>query len=224
MIGIIPAAGDAIRMGGIPKFLLPINNEFKNLITWHIESQLKYCEKVVVITKPKYKNKLNSFITNKNVSIVYMETLSMSETVLNAIKLFPSKEYLFGMPDTFCIGDNPYDKIMEDNKPCDINLAIWKIKKYQKGKLGQIKINKHHEVVDCIDKDLSCNYEYSWGMMRFSHNVSNLIEINTPHIGFMINPSIENGLNVIANVIDGEYFDCGTTKEYDQLLKKMNRV
>jgi hypothetical protein len=122
------------------------------------------------------------------------------------------------MPDTFVIGDNPYKQIINNNINSDLNLGVFKIKDSQKGKLGQINI-VDGVVTDCIDKDINCDYKHSWGFLRFNRSILKLIDKQTSHIGYVINPAIKEKLLVMASIVDGEYFDCGTQEEYQELLK-----
>ena len=223
IIGIIPACGDATRMGGIAKFNLKIPQSNETLISWHIKSQLNYCDKVIIVIKKEYQNLLEMFKDNDRVIILVEKTFSMSETVLKAIEKFDADQYLVGMPDTFVVGNNPYKDIMINNTNSDLNIGVFKIKNNQKGKLGQINI-VDNIVVDCMDKNINCNYEYSWGFLRFNKSIVKLIDKETPHIGYVINPTISNNHLVTANIIEGEYFDCGTQDEYEEFLKYVSSV
>ena len=223
IIGIIPACGDATRMGGIAKFNLKIPQSNETLISWHIKSQLNYCDKVIVVIKKEYQNLLEMFKDNNRVIILVEKTSSMSETVLKAIEKFDADQYVVGMPDTFVVGNNPYKDIMTNNANSDLNIGVFKIKHKQKGKLGQINI-VNNMVIDCMDKDINCDYEYSWGFLRFNKSIIKLIDKKTPHIGYVINPTINNNYLVTANIIEGEYFDCGTQDEYEEFLKYVDSV
>ena len=218
IIGIIPACGNATRMGGIAKFNLKIPQSGETLISWHVKSQLEYCDKVVILVKEKHKNLLNIFKDNNKIIILVEQTSSMSETILKATGKFYADEYVVGMPDTFVTGDNPYKEIITNNINSDLNLGVFKIKNSHKGKLVQLNIIDG-VVVDCIDKDINCNYEHSWGFLRFNRSILKLIQKEAPHIGYVINPAIKEKLLVMASIVDGEYFDCGTQEEYQELLK-----
>jgi hypothetical protein len=218
IIGIIPACGNATRMGGIAKFNLKIPTSGETLISWHVKSQLEYCDKVIILVKKEHEDSLNMFKDNNKIVILTEQTSSMSETVQKATKKFYADEYVVGMPDTFVIGDNPYKKIITNNINSDLNLGVFKIKDSQKGKLGQINVIDE-VVVDCIDKDMNCNYKHSWGFLRFNRSILKLIDKQTPHIGYVINPAIKEKLLVTASIVDGEYFDCGTQEEYQELIK-----
>ena len=220
IIGIVPACGNATRMGGVAKFNLKISKNNDTLISWHVKSQLEYCDKVIILVKKEHEGLLDIFKNNNKIIILVEQTSSMSETILKATKKFYADEYVVGMPDTFVIGDNPYKEIITNNINSDLNLGVFKIKDSQKGKLGQINII-NGLVVDCIDKNINCNYKYCWGFLKFNRSILKLIDKKTPHVGYVINPAIKKKLLVMASIVDGEYFDCGTQAEYEELLAKV---
>ena len=95
---------------------------------------------------------------------------------------------------------------------------MFKIKKYQYGKLGQININGK-KVIQISDKDPNCKYPYSWGVIGWTQNVNYLIDINTQHIGFIINKALELNIDIGYILSDNEYYDCGTPDEYFTMIK-----
>jgi len=56
MDAILPAAGLATRMHGIPKFLLPSSEEYDSLIGLHIDNLIKHCERIWIPTRPELKD------------------------------------------------------------------------------------------------------------------------------------------------------------------------
>ena len=50
MDAILPAAGSAERMSGIPKFLLPVTDDYKSLLENHLEKLSQICEKIYLST------------------------------------------------------------------------------------------------------------------------------------------------------------------------------
>ena len=100
LLHIIPAAGKADRIGGIPKFLLPIgSNNF--LIKFHVQnllSELENCKKVIAVNSENYETVKRMDL---NAEILTVDTSSMNETVNTVITKYPEYEnYLLTMPDT----------------------------------------------------------------------------------------------------------------------------
>jgi len=53
MDAILPAAGLASRMRGIPKFLLPIDKAYISLLEVHISNLSDICERIYLPTRPE---------------------------------------------------------------------------------------------------------------------------------------------------------------------------
>lgn len=220
MIGIIPVAGNATRMGGFLKFLLPVPNQNQTLISWHIENQLKICEKVIIATKAENATLFKFLTKNEKICVFIVETETMSETVINVVNAFPSEEYVLGMPDTFCFGENPYDKLNSLNKN-DIEVCLWSTEEYQIEKLGQVLINKNNEIIDVVDKNKNFNYPFIWGIIKFKKSFINFFNKELSHIGLSLMPAITGGMVARGIVIKGKYFDCGTLEEYNRLINHL---
>jgi hypothetical protein len=223
MDGILPAAGSATRMRGMPKFLLPCSISYETLLEKHIDNLLKYCEVVWVPTRPELVGLIHSLgYTSDRVVVVALSSKSMTETVLKIAKISNSESFMLCMPDTFFYGDLPYMAL--STLDSDVNLACWKIREEQMGKLGQVKfhasIDNKGKIVDSRDKDPKCTFEYSWGAMAFNRKFLGLGNPEMPHVGYIINPAIQSGLDVQGFKVSGEYFDCGTPTEYLQLVGK----
>ncbi len=219
MIGLIPAAGDAKRMLEIPKFLLPIFKTEKTLISWHIENQLKFCERVVIITKPENAIFFRHLAQNEKISILVVETKTMSESILRAVESFPSDQYILGMPDTYTVGENPYEILIKNIDNSNMLLALWDIKKDQFGTLGQVLLRGDNTVADVKDKDIDCKYPVFWGLIKFDNQIIKHIKKEDEHIGFSIMPAANSGLRVKGLIGSGRYFDCGTMGKYEKLIE-----
>ena len=223
MDGLIPASGAALRMRGIPKFLLPCDEEYLTLLERHVINMLEHCQMVWIPTRPDLTILIETLgITSERVVVIPMVTKSMTETILKVAAISNAQQFMLCMPDTYFEGSLPYQEL--GNLDADLKLACWQIRNDQKGKLGQILFGENEnssKVVDSRDKDLSCTFDHSWGAMSFRREVLDLGNPEMPHTGYLIKPAIEKGLDVQGFIVDGQYFDCGTPKEYLQMLKKV---
>lgn len=220
MLHIIPAAGRATRIGGIPKFLLPID-EKKFLLDFHVNSILLNKEnlrKVIAVSKEFYDTVDRM---NFNAELVIVDTKTMNETVLEVIKFFPDEQnYLLTMPDTFFSDDDLINKMYSQyQENVEGTLGVWKIKENQKGKLGQCKISDKF-VIDIKDKDINCNYKFFWGTLMWSKTLNKFISKHDPHIGFMAEKAINSNHLFNFQKAQNSYFDCGTFESYKELLLK----
>jgi len=220
---IIPAAGLATRMKGLPKFLLPIDSTYTTILEHHINLVKKdevSVKNIWIATRPDLVSIINtiSFKTS-NLKVIPMETSTMNETILNLCKIANAESYMLIMPDTYFYNEKPYLKLEKYPEYCD--LAIWKIKDEQRGKLGEVKVDENGLVQEIIDKNLKANLEFSWGALTFSSKFLQYIDKNDPHVGYAVASALENKKNITTKFIDGEYFDCGTPEEYISLIKKV---
>jgi len=216
ILGIIPCAGTANRMNNIPKFLLPSpienNTLFDNIINIFKNNNINN-----IIIGSSTKNE--QYFKNKNLNYIIKNTNTMSETVKNMTNNFLYDKYILLMPDTFFYINNEIHKMIELLNKYDIVVILWKIRENQYGKLGQINIDKDL-VIDIIDKDPNCKYIYSWGIIGWNKNMNNLIDINTQHIGYLINNALTNNIKIGYVISDSEYYDCGTYNEYFDMIKR----
>jgi hypothetical protein len=219
MLHIIPAAGTATRISGIPKFLLPIEQD-NFLLKFHTE-ELKIndlvLKKVIAVSSENYKAVSR---LNLNAELEVVETKTMNETVLRILELFPNEdEYVLSMPDTYFNDIDIFNKMYKQflNTDCDGVLGLWNIRESQIGKLGQCQISDQY-INKTVDKNFDCKLPHSWGTVMWSNKLNTYIDYQQPHIGYMVNPSIEEGRNFRYALSKGSYFDCGTFSEYKEML------
>jgi hypothetical protein len=229
---ILPASGSATRMRGLPKFLLPCDDDYLSLLERHIENLLESCETVWVPVRPDLVHLVESLkIPEERVVILTMTTQSMTETVRRVVELSSGSRFVVAMPDTYFYGELPYQHLVESKQP--MSLACWKIRPEQYGKLGQVEIfpadasepesgiSREGFVTKAEDKNPECRYPYSWGAMAFDREMIDFAADEMPHTGYLLPKIIEQGIPIGAKVMDGEYFDCGTPAEYLAMLKKV---
>jgi choline kinase len=217
--GILPAAGLATRMRGLPKFLLPCDDRYTTLIEKHVSNLLETCDTVWIPTRPEQTILLETLgISSDRVVVVPMTTETMTQTVMRLANISGANRFVLVMPDTHFFGEQPYEYLAEAKS--DLNLACWEIRQEQRGKLGQVLIEggARGRVLDSKDKDPNCQFPHSWGAMSFSRAILEVADGTMPHTGYTINPALAAGMTVEGNVFSGKYFDCGTPREYLEML------
>lgn len=220
MDAIIPAAGLASRMRGIPKFLLPCDTSYTTLIEMHIENLLPICETIWIPTRPDLVVLLDSLgLAKDRVIILPMSTENMTQTVNRVLKVSSAAHFQLIMPDTYFHGDKPYQ--MLNSSPPVADLACWEIRPDQIGKLGQVDISTDGNVNDMQDKDPNCNYPNSWGALVFARKLMNFAQDSDPHTGYAMKSALSSGETMSANLVNGKYFDCGTPNEYLSMLREI---
>jgi hypothetical protein len=221
MDAIVPAAGLATRMRGIPKFLLPCDDKYTTLIEQHIQNLLEKCETVWIPTRPELVHLIDSLnLPVDRVVVLPMNTENMTQTVSRVVRIARASEYLLVMPDTFFLGDNPYTS-KKDLGDALVHLYCWNIREDQKGKLGQVKTDTNGVVVDMQDKNPECDFPISWGALMFRSDLVNFSRDHEPHIGYSVKNALNAGQRITSETFSGKYFDCGTPREYLSMLQEV---
>ena len=219
MLSILPAAGYARRMKGIPKFLLPIDKNYKSLLEYHIENLLPLSDELIIPTRKDLLPIIKSLDYDfSNIIFLEVETDTMNETVSEVLKRFNYSQALIIMPDTYFSTGYPFLDL-ENSIDSMCTLACWKIRDEQRGKLGEVKI-ENGLVKQIIDKDINTGFEHSWGSILFNKDFEKYINSKDLHIGYSVASALENNIKVNTYLMEGKYYDCGTPDEYIQLLKE----
>jgi hypothetical protein len=215
-IGILPASGKASRVGGIPKFCLPISDE-RSLMQWHVEQMLEVCDEVRISTKLEWASIIQNM--DMNVKIMVKEPSTMSDAIKYMIGE-NNDTVIIGMPDTFILGsqNNIYKEMIKSDG--DLVLGAWECTEDLKGRVGQILISGN-KVLSSKDKVLNCDYPNMWGTMLFRKNLIRYVDTELDHPGKQIQEWIDMNLDVRAVQPGGKYMDIGTLKGLKQLYKEM---
>jgi len=222
---IIPVAGQASRLNGIPKYLLPINKK-NYLLKFHIELiKTSFTENNVEIVIGT--NKTNSQILKHlypELNIFEFESNSMVETVIKSKKELNEEESVYGciMPDTYFSDHEIYSKMLNKIYDLDAVVAVWRINEDQVGKLGQCDIDSNDRLTNVVDKNPECKLPFFWGSLMWKNSFNKFLEADDLHFGDTLNRAIKNGMEIGVVYADGDYFDCGTFDEYRELLNKQN--
>ena len=216
-IGVLPASGKASRIGGIPKFCLPISDE-RSLLQWHVEQMLELCDEVRISTRSEWVPIIQNM--DMNVKIMVREPSTMSDAVKYMVGNY-NDTVLVGMPDTFILNSssNIYKGLFQENT-ADLVLGIWECVESLKGRVGQVLVS-NNKVVDSEDKVDNCNYLDMWGTMLFQNNMIRFIDPKLDHPGKQLKEWISQGFNIKAVRPGGQYMDIGTLRGLKQLYKEM---
>jgi choline kinase len=219
MDAIVPAAGLATRMRGLPKFLLPCDLTYTTLIEQHVSSLLETCNTIWIPTRPELVMIIDSLgLPRDRVVLLPMQTENMTQTVKRVLQITSNSYFHLVMPDTYFFGDQPYAKLAQ--KPDVADLACWRIRDDQKGKLGQV-LSENGRAIDVMDKKIECEYEYSWGSLTFNRELLDNADDSDPHIGYAVKRAIDADMYVNTTEMEGKYFDFGTPSEYLNMLQEV---
>lgn len=217
IIGVLPASGRSSRVGGIPKFCLPISDE-RSLLQWHVEQMLEVCDEVRVSTRAEWVPIIQNM--DMNVKLIVREPSTMSDAVKFMIGDY-NDTVLVGMPDTYILGcaTNIYKEMI--NTPGDLVLGTWSCDPELKGRVGQVSISDG-KVIASKDKVSDCNYSDMWGTMLFRKNLIRYIDPELEHPGKQIQDWIDANLDIRSASPGGKYMDIGTLNGLKQLYREMD--
>jgi hypothetical protein len=217
MIGLLPASGRSSRIGGIPKFCLPISDE-RSLLQWHVEQMLEVCDEVRVSTRPEWVPIVQNM--DMNIKIIVLEPSTMSDAIM-VMAGNNNKDVLIGMPDTYVhnTSANIYKEMVSVDG--DLVLGIWECTDDIKGRVGQVLLSGN-KVIASSDKSADCDYKHMWGTMLFRKNLIRYIDPELEHPGKQIQEWIDMNLDIRSAHPGGNYMDIGTLKGLKKLYKEMD--
>jgi hypothetical protein len=215
IIGLLPASGSASRLGGIPKFCLPLTDN-QNILEWHVEQMLKVCDTVKISTRSTWMPIVKQMNLPKEVMLYEIEPSTMSDA-LTKMMTNPESKYIVGMPDTYMPESNGdfYKQLAKSD--ADVTLAVFDCHQDLMGRVGQVLFEKDGTVIDVKDKVKNCPYPYMWGAMALN-NV--YVNEELPHPGIQINEWINDGKDVKAVISKGRYLDIGTVSGLKLLYRE----
>ena len=220
VIGLLPIGGNATRMNGLPKFLLPCINQ-----TSLLQNAIHNFQKHNITRILAGLSDINTFLLKNNTDIekYTVNTKTMTETVkilLDKVNLSTSlSKNILIMPDTYFKMNNELDKVIQLLDSYNIVVLVWKIQDYQIGHVGQCDI-VDNEVIDIIDKCKTCDYQYVWGCIAWTSDMNKYIDPSWQTIGELVKIAIRLNIKIGAIKMDGVYYDCGTYTEYFNMIKE----
>lgn len=223
---IIPAAGQATRFGGIPKFLLP-NKDGESLLRYHVKISNEICDQSIIVVRPEWASLVYAQLKNLRCEILVKETKTMSETIISALPILTGDVLLMHMPDTF-IGEAKVlgellEEVIKNNSHI---LGCWKTREDQRGKLGQVfsedLSGKVFQISKIVDKDPNEFSGIHWGVAALLKKElrPSFWNKEESHLGKLIEHEIMENPNfsIMGMLLGDEYFDLGTPKEFAMFL------
>ena len=229
IIGLLPCAGTSSRIFNLPKYMLPLRDDNYSLLSNWINILIKMnCNKIIIgaslITKIFIEYIVNTQIKEISDKIVIKlvgNTETMNETVIKCLEEETYDLTIMGMPDTHITSLSP--KLLEDiifHNDIYVGAYIWNIRNTQLGKIGQCSID-NNIITNIIDKDINCNYKYGWGAIIFKPEFEKYIYKADLHTGYSMQNVLNNKDKILCKIMNGMYFDCGTTQGYIEYLNYM---
>jgi len=223
MIGIIPAAGKAERMNGLPKMLLPTpHGTLINVLMY----RMKYSS---LLTRIAIGASESTYAFLRSVPNMYFQTHkvkteTMSETVLLMREYVNGNEPVFmGMPDTYFEDVFAFVKLAAAlQNGAEVAVGVFQTRPEQRSKLGMVEI-AGDEVLHVYDKPTQTDLTWAWGVLAWKPRFWDLISASDPHVGYALPRALAAEMDVRAVRMDGGYWDCGTPEEYFDLITYLHQ-
>lgn len=217
MIGILPAAGNATRMIGLPKALLPINGT--TLIGRHVALMQAVGPHRIAIGSKGATFQLLDAMFGDDTLMYRADTETMSQTVLAARHYaYDAEMTMLGLPDTYVEDDLAYIRLSNALlKGADVAVGLFVARPEQRHKLGMCMVEQG-QVTEVRDKPEHTTMIYAWGVLAWKQKFWEFIQPDDPHVGYALPRAIAAGLNVEAVRMLGGFWDAGTYTEYSDLI------
>lgn len=224
---ILPAAGNAVRFGGIPKYLLPSDFSGKSLLKTHIDAAMAIDSgNIVVMAHPSMHQYLKDYLSEYSSRLVVdkIESSTMTETLIEGVARHgnPGEVISITLPDSVTTGikSGYFSTILQESRTKGNCLLLYPHLENHRGKFGQVLVSwQTGTVEDIIDKSLDCNFPHIWGGISTTYETIIGFDRIEPTIGNCIKNSIKQGLTFYTSLSEDRYFDCGNMKDYlDYLL------
>lgn len=216
MIGLMPAAGYATRLQGLPKQLLPVG---ETTLLGRMTAQMVDggANRVYAIANSRNWGILSTCAPD-GLDVHMHNSRTMAETVLEGRKLAGSEPVLFGMPDTYVQEPGVFGIIAEMVQEADLVVGMFETRPEQRSSLGMVAPWGVRPRV--IDKPTDPGpLQYAWGILAWNAPFWDFIKKEMNHVGDAINPweAVHPDRTVFV-LLPGLYWDCGTFEEYAHLI------
>lgn len=226
---VLPIGGQATRIGGVPKFLLPVGDN-QTLIGRHVHAaQESGISEIFIICRPMHTRLIRNYFSESisNITVIELEneTQTMNETLFFGLSDIYFSSAIVGLSDTYWSKNGlvqAYSQLKAHDDKHSISIAAFEIREDQVGKLGQVQIGDDQELKDMKDKDSNCDYQYAWGAIKITKNFLQNIDRSQPHIGYTVRDKLKVGEKILCVKVETNYYDCGTFAEYRSLLNTLN--
>lgn len=239
-IGLIPAAGEGLRLGlPYPKELYPVirGNRYKPVSQFVIDNMVEAGIEHVVFVINETKHQVIGFFGNGrrfgcDISYVVQErgdrngnstSPGLAGALDSAYHLTRGKTVFFGMADTIMIPTDVFTRSYEAaDAEDDVVLSLFQTDRPEK--FGMVRMDDDGRVQQIIDKPSSTNLTEMWGCIvwrpKFTKLLHECVADGISDFASILNHGIQQGLKFHGVKMDGgTYLDLGT---YDE-IKEMDR-
>ena len=242
LMGLIPAAGQGLRLGlPYPKELYPIirHNRYKPVAQFVLENLTATGIEHIVFVINETKHQLIGYFGDGHrfgcrISYVVQEqregrnrstSPGLGHALDSAYHLVRDKMVLFGMADTIMTPPDVFGHVLRGGR-VDDDVILGLYRTGQPEKFGMVQMDENGRVLRIIDKPSQTDLEYMWGGIvwrpRFTEHLHACIEQEgITDFAKVMNTAIKAGMRFRGvRIDDGAYADLGTYEEIMELEKQ----
>lgn len=221
--GIIPAAGKATRLHGLPKFLLPVPGGY-------LLEQMANAIGVQCLIGASADNFDLVDTYKRPGDLPYLvSSRSMPETILAARKYTADNNVLVGMPDTYWTDKTVFSALtrrLDEGAPCVV--AMFEVSAAQAARLGMCEVNywcclpgDWSTIRRIDDKNPATKLKFAWAALGWRPEFWQYIEPTDAHMGIALQRAIDSGVEVQGYLARGPYYDCGIPDDYFRCIREL---
>lgn len=225
MIGLIPCAGSATRIHGIPKYLLPVPDGYLlQILTLRMGM---IARSIAIGANTLNYMQVTTYAPSKASVYIADHYGTMTETVLSgkgyaSIDGVITENTLFAMPDTYIEDDACFAKLADTiHNGADVAVGVFYARTDQHLKAGMCRLDGER-VIEVVDKPAKTDMRWLWGALAWKPTFWDYMQPEDAHVGYALPRAIAAGLDVRAVRMTGGYFDCGTYDEYAELTNYLH--
>lgn len=226
-LAILPAAGMATRMAGLPKPLLPIadpDGQVSTLLDRHLAYLADLVDAVLIPVKehevPIYSEYLKANRI-ETAQVFPVTSNSLSSTLVQSLGSVTFDKAILTLPDTYLTSFDARSLLGFSGGMTA--LGVWKTRPDQVGRVGQVEIDSTGKVLDHRDKLANCSFRWMWGAIAFDKSFMELVLESEDSLATALDSCVAAG-TLTAVRSGGQYFDCGTLDEYLIALRASKRT
>lgn len=218
-IGIIPAAGKATRIHGLPKFLLPVPGGY--LLERMAARMGVPC---VIGANPDNAALLNA-CKPPNATVYEVNSRAMPETILAARPYVGDVHVVVGMPDTYWTDEAVFQRLstwLTRGAICAV--AVFYVSPEAGSRLGvcRTQYDGNALVLNGIqDKQPQIAHQWAWGAVAWRPAFWRYILPDDAHLGIALQRAVAAGETIPLYPADGPYYDNGTPDDYFRCIREL---
>lgn len=219
MIGLIPTAGRATRIHGLPKYLLPVPGGYL------LERMLNRISVPCYIGANPDNAALLETCKRPEDTVYQVTTETMCETLLAARPYAGDEPVLMGMPDTYWTDKLVFKALQRRIEAGSVCVAaVFKVSAETASRLGVCIPQRieHDILLDGIeDKQPQSEAQWVWGAMAWRPEFWEFIDPADPNPSASMNRALAAGVPIPLYFADGSYYDNGTPEGYFQCIREL---